>query len=96
MKHLPLTEPFSVYLDLQTKIKNENSINDNSTTENGTSNVVNKMSNITNQKLLEAIDSVDALDKMYMALSTRAIKSYDASGRSRAALSVHGDIAALK
>ncbi|KAG1433290.1 hypothetical protein G6F57_022263 [Rhizopus arrhizus] len=29
-------------------------------------------------------------------LSTRAIKSYDASFRSRAALNVHGDIAALK
>ncbi|ORX57413.1 hypothetical protein DM01DRAFT_1334038 [Hesseltinella vesiculosa] len=51
---------------------------------------------ITNQKLLEALTSVDAFDKMYMALSTRAIKSYDASGRSRAGLSVHGDIASLK
>ncbi|KAI8062176.1 trafficking protein particle complex subunit 10 [Gongronella butleri] len=53
-------------------------------------------SGITNQKLIEALTSVNAFDKMYMALSTRAIKSYDASSRARAALSVHGDIAALK
>ncbi|OBZ90744.1 Trafficking protein particle complex subunit 10 [Choanephora cucurbitarum] len=51
---------------------------------------------ITNTKLVEAIESVEAFDKTYMGLSTRAIKSYDASFRSRAALNVHGDIAALK
>ncbi|KAI8372825.1 trafficking protein particle complex subunit 10 [Radiomyces spectabilis] len=51
---------------------------------------------ITNPKLLEAVDSLEAFDKIYMGLSTRAIKSYDASYRPRAALNVHGDIAALK
>ncbi|KAG0746394.1 hypothetical protein G6F57_006570 [Rhizopus arrhizus] len=51
---------------------------------------------ITNTKLIEAMQSIDAFDKTYMGLSTRAIKSYDASLRSKAALNVHGDIAALK
>ncbi|KAI8089523.1 trafficking protein particle complex subunit 10 [Halteromyces radiatus] len=85
-KHLPNTAPFSIYLDTQIPPNNETTTLDDSKTSN----------DITNQKLLEAIDSVDAFDKMYMALSTRAIKSYDSSGRSRAALGVHGDIAALK
>ncbi|CAO3653789.1 unnamed protein product [Cunninghamella echinulata] len=96
MKHLPLTEPFSVYLDVQTKTKNEEDDSTNNSNNNNNTSEIAKTANITNQKLLEAIGSVEALDKMYMALSTRAIKSYDASGRSRAALSVHGDIAALK
>ncbi|KAI7906306.1 trafficking protein particle complex subunit 10 [Cokeromyces recurvatus] len=51
---------------------------------------------ITNPKLLEAMASLEAFDKAYMGLSTRVIKCYDQSNRARAALSVHGDIAALK
>ncbi|KAI9486248.1 MAG: trafficking protein particle complex subunit 10 [Benjaminiella poitrasii] len=51
---------------------------------------------ITNPKLLEAMTSIEAFDKAYMGLSTRVIQSYDISRRTRAALSVHGDIAALK
>ncbi|CAO3578607.1 unnamed protein product [Absidia cylindrospora] len=88
--HLPNTAPFSVYLDSQLESGQEAA-----TPEDPSTNSL-KGDDITNQKLLEAVTSVDAFDKMYMALSTRAIKSYDASGRSRAALSVHGDIAALK
>ncbi|ORZ25693.1 trafficking protein particle complex subunit 10 [Absidia repens] len=88
--HLPNTAPFSVYLDSQSESGHEAAAPDDVSTNS------HKCDDITNQKLLEAVTSVDAFDKMYMALSTRAIKSYDASGRSRAALSVHGDIAALK
>ncbi|KAI8340503.1 trafficking protein particle complex subunit 10 [Chlamydoabsidia padenii] len=89
-QHLPNAVPFSVYLDTQPQSEQVTSTQGNSTNDSA------KIMDITNQKLLEAIGSVDAFDKMYMALSTRAIKSYDASSRSRAALSVHGDIAALK
>ncbi|KAI9243615.1 trafficking protein particle complex subunit 10 [Phascolomyces articulosus] len=82
-KHLPVTEPFSIYLD--TKVGDE-----------GTKASAKPKDPMTNVKLLEAINSVEAFDKMYMALSTRAIKSYDTCYRPRAALTVHGDIAALK
>ncbi|GAA5815085.1 hypothetical protein MFLAVUS_008591 [Mucor flavus] len=80
-KHLPMTDPFSIYVDHvdQKCLGPEES-----------------QKHITNVKLLEAIASVEAFDKTYMGLSTRAIKSYDVSYRSRAALNVHGDIAALK
>lgn len=74
--HLPMTDPFSIYID-----------HEHTQFSKG---------GITNQKLLEAVASVESFDKTYMGLSTRAIKSYDASYRSRAALNVHGDIAALK
>ncbi|RCI03830.1 hypothetical protein CU098_007459 [Rhizopus stolonifer] len=76
--HLPMTDPFSIYIN-HTSTKTEE----------------NKKP-MTNTKLLEAVESVEAFDKTYMGLSTRAIKSYDASFRSKAALNVHGDIAALK
>ncbi|KAI8148730.1 trafficking protein particle complex subunit 10, partial [Fennellomyces sp. T-0311] len=82
-KHLPSTEPFSIYLDTKPS-------------EEMTKSPRKSKGPVTNEKLLEAINSVEAFDKMYMALSTRAIKSYDASYRPRAALTVHGDIAALK
>ncbi|KAF7731993.1 hypothetical protein EC973_007098 [Apophysomyces ossiformis] len=82
--HLPNTAPFSIYLEVS---KKDSPSVDNVNAPKG---------QITNQKLVEAISSVEAFDKMYMALSTRSIKSYDASSRSRAALTVHGDIAALK
>ncbi|KAG2194871.1 hypothetical protein INT47_002665 [Mucor saturninus] len=81
-KHLPLTDPFSIYID---HVKSAQPLNPDEPKKH-----------ITNVKLLEAIESVEAFDKTYMGLSTRAIKSYDASYRSRAALNVHGDIAALK
>ncbi|CAO3645018.1 unnamed protein product [Mucor fragilis] len=80
--HLPMTDPFSIYI--------------NHTEAAKTLNPDEPKKSITNVKLLEAIDSIEAFDKTYMGLSTRAIKSYDASFRSRAALNVHGDIAALK
>ncbi|KAI8636445.1 Cullin family-domain-containing protein [Parasitella parasitica] len=80
--HLPMTDPFSIYISRTDPYKPLDS------------DEPKKL--ITNGKLLEAIESVDAFDKTYMGLSTRAIKSYDASFRSRAALNVHGDIAALK
>ncbi|KAI9318228.1 trafficking protein particle complex subunit 10 [Dichotomocladium elegans] len=79
--HLPDTAPFSIYIDTMLPKQPKSGI---------------ARGNMTNQKLLEAIDSVDAFDKMYMALSARAIKSYDASHRPRAAVTVHGDIAGLK
>jgi hypothetical protein len=78
--HLPMTDPFSIYI-------NHNEVKK-------TSDDPKKL--ITNVKLLEAIESIESFDKTYMGLSTRAIKSYDASFRSKAALNVHGDIAALK
>ncbi|KAI8982642.1 Cullin family-domain-containing protein [Pilobolus umbonatus] len=81
-EHLPMTEPFSIYIDHPTRpIETDESEAEKS---------------ITNTKLLEALGSIDAFDKTYMGLSTRAIKSYDECFRSRAALNVHGDIAALK
>lgn len=80
--HLPMTDPFSIYM--------------NRTEATKTPNPDEPKKSITNVKLLEAIESIEAFDKTYMGLSTRAIKSYDASFRSRAALNVHGDIAALK
>ncbi|CEP10929.1 hypothetical protein [Parasitella parasitica] len=80
--HLPMTDPFSIYINHTEPYKPLDSAEPKKL--------------ITNGKLLEAIESVEAFDKTYMGLSTRAIKSYDASFRSRAALSVHGDIAALK
>ena len=80
--HLPMTDPFSIYINHKDPHKPLNP------------DEPKKL--ITNVKLLEAIEAVDAFDKTYMGLSTRAIKSYDASFRSRAALNVHGDIAALK
>ncbi|KAI9245959.1 Cullin family-domain-containing protein [Sporodiniella umbellata] len=85
-KHLPMTDPFSIYINYDsTKDVNEEQAG----------------KNITNTKLIEAMQSVEAFDKTYMASiklarPTRASKSYDASLRSRAALNVHGDIAALK
>ncbi|RCH83507.1 hypothetical protein CU097_000946, partial [Rhizopus azygosporus] len=82
-KHLPMTDPFSIYINHTLDAQQEN---DNEKPARG----------ITNTKLIEAMQSVEAFDKTYMGLSTRAIKSYDASFRSRAALNVHGDIAALK
>ncbi|RUS22450.1 LOW QUALITY PROTEIN: hypothetical protein BC937DRAFT_89085 [Endogone sp. FLAS-F59071] len=84
-KHLPAELPFIMYLE------NNNPVLEN--LEDSSAIVKESMSN---PKLLEAIESVEAFDKMYMALSTRAIKSYDACGRTRAALHVHGDIASLK
>ncbi|CAO3657560.1 unnamed protein product [Mucor hiemalis] len=81
-KHLPMTDPFMIYVD-----------------KNPAASPLNPdepKKSITNVKLLEAIESLESFDKTYMGLSTRAIKSYDASYRSRAALNVHGDIAALK
>ncbi|KAI9499327.1 trafficking protein particle complex subunit 10 [Zychaea mexicana] len=83
-KHLPVTEPFSIFLDTK--------LND----DTAKSPPAKPKGPMTNEKLLEAINSVEAFDKMYMALSTRAIKSYDACHRPKAALTVHGDIAALK
>ncbi|OAD74957.1 hypothetical protein PHYBLDRAFT_186589, partial [Phycomyces blakesleeanus NRRL 1555(-)] len=86
VKHgsLPNTIPFSIYLDIKPTLK---SPSQGDLSPKGT---------ITNQNLLEAISSVESFDKMYMALSTRATKGYIISNRSKAALSVHGDIAALK
>jgi hypothetical protein len=81
-KHLPMTEPFMIYMNNINQVKPLNPDE--------------PKKSITNVKLLEAIESVESFDKTYMGLSTRAIKSYDASYRSRAALNVHGDIAALK
>ncbi|KAI7848995.1 trafficking protein particle complex subunit 10 [Circinella umbellata] len=86
-KHLPVTEPFSIYLDSKVENINNDEIKSPPAKSKGS---------MTNEKLLEAINSVEAFDKMYMALSTRGIKSYDACYRPRAALTVHGDIAALK
>lgn len=48
-KHLPVTSPFSVYLDKNDPEPKENS-----------------KGKMTNQKLLEAMDSVEAFDKIYM------------------------------
>ncbi|KAI7870261.1 trafficking protein particle complex subunit 10 [Spinellus fusiger] len=86
IKHqcLPNTVPFSIYLDGK-HVHKKSAQKEEPAKEN-----------ITNQNLLEAIDSIDAFDKMYKALSSRAIKGYDVSSRPRAALSVHGDIAALR
>ncbi|CDH50087.1 hypothetical protein RO3G_08432 [Lichtheimia corymbifera JMRC:FSU:9682] len=83
-KHLPMSPPFSTYIDSKDM------------EQEASSSPKPKKGNMTNQKLLEGMDSVEAFDKMYMALSARAIKSYDVSFRPRAALTVHGDIAGLK
>lgn len=55
-EHLPNTPPFSIYLDLSSNGKK-------SPASEGAD---APKESITNQKLLEAIGSVDAFDKMYM------------------------------
>ena len=56
-KHLPITEPFSIYLDC--KVENA----DNNETKSPPAKPKGSM---TNEKLIEAINSVEAFDKMYM------------------------------
>lgn len=84
--HLPDTTPFNMHMDKKVN-KNKRF---SSEADNG------KKEPMTNQKLREAVLSRDAFDKMYMALSTRAIKGYDLSNRVRSALCAHGDIASFK
>ncbi|CAO3675315.1 unnamed protein product [Umbelopsis vinacea] len=84
--HLPDTTPFNMHIDKK--------VNKNKRYSTESESV--KKEPMTNQKLREAVVSRDTFDKMYMALSTRAIKSYDLSNRVRSALCAHGDIASFK
>ncbi|KAH8547567.1 trafficking protein particle complex subunit 10 [Umbelopsis sp. PMI_123] len=84
--HLPDTTPFNMHSDKGANTKKRFS----SGVEGA------QKEPMTNQKLREAVVSRDVFDKMYMALSTRAIKGYDQSNRVRSALCAHGDIAAFK
>lgn len=96
-KHLPFTDPFTIYIDhVDTAGADEKKQEGEDQEGEDQEGEKEPKKSITNIKLLEAIESIEAFDKTYMGLSTRAIKSYDASYRSRAALNVHGDIAALK
>ncbi|KAJ2960306.1 hypothetical protein NQZ79_g4345 [Umbelopsis isabellina] len=85
--HLPDANPFNMHMDKKSPEQKRFSLSE--------VNSANKEP-MTNQKLREAVVSSEAFDKMYMALSTRAIKGYDLSNRVRSALWVHGDIASFK
>ncbi|KAM3584023.1 hypothetical protein VKS41_003991 [Umbelopsis sp. WA50703] len=85
--HLPDVNPFNMHVDK----KNPGHKRFSSSEVDSA-----KKEPMSNQKLREAVVSRDAFDKMYMALSTRAIKGYDSSNRVRSALWVHSDIAFFK
>ncbi|KAF9291883.1 hypothetical protein BGZ68_001437 [Mortierella alpina] len=46
--------------------------------------------------LLDAVSTNESFDALYMSVSARAIKGFDASGRHRSSLLLHGDVAALQ
>lgn len=63
-KHLPLTDPFSIYIN---HVENAQSLNPDEPKKH-----------ITNVKLLEAIESVEAFDKTYMVKSIKKLMNPNA------------------
>lgn len=51
---------------------------------------------VTNDKLLEAMKSQEHFDRLYIDITNRAIRAYQACGRHRSALKLHASLAALQ